>query len=118
MRRSHSKAQDFNSFDPQRRIGGQDWLPSAHTMNGLKRLDSVQFCVEDVLKRGIPGDLMETGVWRGGACILMRGVLKADGLTDRTVWLADSFEGLPAPKAALYPHDRGSNHHHFGFLAT
>ena len=51
----------------------------------------------------MPGDLIETGVWRGGATIFMRAMLKARGVTDRTVWVADSFEGLPEPDAEKYP---------------
>jgi hypothetical protein len=58
-------------------------------------LDNVQFCVEDVLRHKVPGDLIEAGAWRGGITILMRGILKAYGDTDRKVWVADSFEGLP-----------------------
>jgi len=38
--------------------------------------------------------LIETGVWRGGATIFMRAILKAHGVTDRTVWVADPFEGF------------------------
>jgi Macrocin-O-methyltransferase (TylF) len=36
-------------------------------------------------------------VWRGGVCIYARAVLKAYGVTDRRVWLADSFQGIPDP---------------------
>ena len=43
-------------------------------MIGLKRLDNIQYCVETVLHDKIPGDLVETGVWRGGASIFMRAV--------------------------------------------
>jgi len=64
-------------------------------MAGLKRLNNVQHCVEQILADGVAGDFIETGVWRGGSSILMRGVLKAYGVTDRKVWLADSFAGLP-----------------------
>jgi hypothetical protein len=76
-------------------------------MIGLPRLNNIQACVEDVIRNGIEGDLIETGVWRGGATIFMRAILKAHGVTDRTVWVADSFEGLPAIKAddALYAQD-------------
>jgi hypothetical protein len=56
-----------------------------------------------VLQERIAGDLIETGVWRGGACIFMRGVLKAYGVTNRTVWVADSFAGLPPGDLASYP---------------
>jgi len=84
-------------FDPAARAEGRDWLPDADTMIGLKRLDNLQSCIEEVLREGIPGDLIETGVWRGGACIFMRAILKAYGDTLRKVWVADSFEGLPKP---------------------
>ncbi|MGH7489449.1 MAG: TylF/MycF/NovP-related O-methyltransferase, partial [bacterium] len=68
-------------FDPALRAEGRDWPPNADSMIGLKRLDNLQFCVEDVLARKVPGDLIETGVWRGGATILMRAVLKAHGVS-------------------------------------
>lgn len=93
------------------RIDGWAWLPEAHTMIGARRLDNLQQCIEDVLERGVPGDLIEAGVWRGGASIFMRAVLKAHGVEDRTVWLADSFQGLPPPNEALYPADAGDLHH-------
>ena len=64
-------------FDETKRLEGRDWPAYAHTMIGLKRLDNLQFCVEDVLTKGVPGDLIETGVWRGGATIFMRAILKA-----------------------------------------
>ena len=69
----------------------------------LVRLDNLRTCIEDVIARGVPGDLIETGVWRGGATIFMRAVLRAHGVTDRTVWVADSFEGLPRPDAEKFP---------------
>lgn len=85
---------------------GLDWPASAETMVGLKRLDNLQNCIVDVLRKGVPGDLMETGVWRGGASIFMRAVLKAYSVHDRSVWLADSFQGLPKPDPVRYPADR------------
>ncbi len=87
--------------------GGRAWLTPAHTMIGRKRLENIQFCVERVLADGIGGDLIETGVWRGGATIFMRGILKAHDVADRAVWVADSFEGLPPPDAVNYPADSG-----------
>jgi O-methyltransferase len=69
----------------------------SHTMIGKKRLDNIQYCMETVINEDIPGDMIETGIWRGGATIFMRGVLAAYGITERFVWAADSFEGVPAP---------------------
>ena len=66
-------------------------------MVGLARMDNIHACVETVISDGISGDLIETGVWRGGSTILMKAVLQRNGVTDRTVWVADSFEGLPPP---------------------
>lgn len=84
---------------------GIDWPEHAETMSGLRRLDNVQDCILDVVERGVPGDLIETGVWRGGTAIFMRAVLAALGDRERTVWAADSFEGLPKPDASRYPLD-------------
>jgi O-methyltransferase len=95
---------DFRLKD---RIEGFDWPSEAETMVGVKRLDNVQQCVVDVLRRGVAGDLVETGVWRGGTSIFMRGILAAYGDHTRTVWLADSFQGLPRPDEKKYPKDAG-----------
>ena len=94
-------------LDPQLRSQGLDWPVHAETMIGLARLDNLQQAVETVLTERVPGDLIETGVWRGGACILMRAVLAAYGDSDRTVWAADSFQGLPRPDSETYPADTG-----------
>lgn len=84
-------------FDPQARAEGRDnpFQSLAETMLGLPRLDHLQHCVTDVIRRGVPGDVIETGVWRGGATIFMRAVLKAYHETERIVWVADSFQGFP-----------------------
>jgi hypothetical protein len=87
-------------------------------MIGQKRLDNLHRCIERVLAANVPGDLVETGVWRGGATILMRGVLKAYGIRDRAVWVADSFRGVPAPNPKTYPHDRGMQFHRVPLLAV
>ena len=81
----------------RRRVEGEDFSDVAHSMLSLARLDNVQYCVEKVLEDRVPGDLIETGVMRGGTVILMRAILKAHGISDRCVWAADSFEGLPPP---------------------
>jgi O-methyltransferase len=69
------------------------WPARAETMIGPARLANVRWCVQDVVGRGVPGDVIETGVWRGGATIMMRAVLRALGDTERIVWVADSFQG-------------------------
>lgn len=88
-------APEPGTFVDERRAGGEDWPMNAQTMVGMKRLDNLQQCAEQVIADGVPGDFIETGVWRGGACILLRAILKAHGVEDRTVWAADSFEGMP-----------------------
>jgi O-methyltransferase len=98
-----------SSFDPAARIEGKDWPANAETMVGLKRLENLHFCIRDILERNIPGDLMETGVWRGGASIFMRAVLKTHNVRDRIIWVADSFEGLPRPDGR-YRQDEGDKH--------
>jgi O-methyltransferase len=105
-------------YDPELRANGRDWPARADSMIGLRRMDNIQHCIETVIRDDVPGDLIETGVWRGGATIFMRGALKAFGDTERTVWAADSFEGLPAPDAARYPADAGDTFYKKGGLAV
>jgi O-methyltransferase/8-demethyl-8-(2,3-dimethoxy-alpha-L-rhamnosyl)tetracenomycin-C 4'-O-methyltransferase len=105
-------------FDRDARARGMDWPSRAHSMIGQKRMLQLQRAAELVIEQRIPGDFIETGVWRGGACILLRAVLKAYGVQDRTVWLADSFAGLPPPDAARYPADRGADLHTYTALAV
>lgn len=75
----------------------------AVSMVPLARLDQLQNCIVDVVRNGVAGDLVETGVWRGGVTIFMRALLKVLGDPDRQVWAADSFEGLPEPDPVKYP---------------
>src|SRR5437868_4937017 len=82
--------QKLKPFDEGERINGYDWPAMAQTMIGWKRLENIQTCIEDIIARDVPGDLIETGVWRGGAIIFMRAILKAYGINDRCVWGADS----------------------------
>jgi len=104
--------------DAKKRETGCDRSPIAHTMIGHKRLENIQRCVEDVILKNVPGDLIETGVWRGGATIFMRAILLAYDVKDRVVWVADSFEGCPAPDVKEYPQDTGDTLHASGELAV
>lgn len=70
---------------------------SSLTLLPADRLISLMTHVDVVIKEGVPGDFVECGVWRGGASFLMALRAEAAGIRDRTVWMFDSFEGLPAP---------------------
>ena len=105
-------------FDPKVRERGLDWSERAQTMIGDKRLANLRELVSDLLERNVPGDLIETGVWRGGSCILMRAILLAYGDAHRKVWVADSFAGLPPGNESLYPADAGSEFHRYAELSV
>jgi len=113
--RSATKDRDIRiveagEFDGATREVGRDWPADAETMVGLKRLANVRECLESVIADGVPGDFIETGAWRGGTCIYARAILAAHGVTDRVVWVADSFEGLPAFDGR-FEADAGDQHH-------
>ncbi len=87
-------------------VAARNFLFTAHTMIGEARLDNIHECLDTIVRDDIPGDLIETGVWKGGATIFMRGFLAAHNLQNRVVWVADSFEGLPPPS---HERDQGWN---------
>jgi O-methyltransferase len=98
------------------RAMGADWPFSGLTMVGMRRLDDLQRCVETIVEDEVPGDLIEAGAWRGGASILMRATLDALG-AGRTVWVADSFEGLPKPDES-FPEDHALDLSWLDYLAV
>jgi len=81
-----------------------------YTMLTPELLSNIEYCIRDVVSNNIPGDFMECGVWKGGACIYAKQVLN-ELKENRKVYLADSFQGLPAPNSEKYPEDSGDNHH-------
>lgn len=76
----------------------EDWSDStsttALTLIGPTLLDELQELIEQAVKDDVPGDFVETGVWRGGACIWAAAVLESLG-SDKRVYACDSYEGLP-----------------------
>lgn len=117
-RRSELVLIDKSQRDPRQRLEGRDWPVSGQTMVGLARLDNIQRCLAQIFADKVPGDIIEAGVWRGGSSIFMQAVLRINGETERNVWLADSFQGLPAPDEAKYPADKGMPLHLFQELAV
>jgi O-methyltransferase len=107
-----------DGFDPIRRELGRDWPARAQTMIGTARMRNLRILCERALAERIPGDLIETGVWRGGACIYMRGILAAHGDPTRRVFVADSFRGLPPANPSQYPADEGDTHNTYTQLAV
>jgi hypothetical protein len=70
----------------------------AHTMLPDARLVHLAQMVQTVLAEGVPGNFVECGTWRGGASFLMADLLRRRGVSDRKVWLCDSFEGHRPPE--------------------
>lgn len=101
----HEKDKKHTAYD---KYYGRYWPAQAHTMAGVPRLENVEFCVKSVIEDDIPGDLIECGVWRGGIAILMQAILKAYGQTNRRVFVADSFEGLPEADLENWPKDKSN----------
>ena len=92
-------SRELSGDDLRFRAAGLDWPLHGLSMVGLSRLDDLQRCVETVVADGIGGDLIECGSWRGGAAMLMRATLDSLGESDRSVFVADSFQGFPAAQA-------------------
>jgi O-methyltransferase len=103
------RAKDYYLFKrlyptPEDRDNGLYWPGQGQTMIGLRRLRNVRVCVETVLRDNIPGDVIETGVWRGGCCIYMKAILACQR-SDKVLWVADSFQGVPKPNPAKFAAD-------------
>jgi hypothetical protein len=97
-------------YSKELRQNGKDWPTEADTMVGMKRLDNLHDCCWTAVRESVPGDFVETGIWRGGCGILMRAILDVLKDRQRRVWLFDSFEGLPKPDSESFPQDKDDPH--------
>lgn len=66
------------------------------TMLGSERLWGLYQAVELAVVDGLPGDIVECGTAKGGSAALMGLVLKGMG-SDKSLYVCDTFEGIPAP---------------------
>ena len=108
----------YDEFDEPVRAEGLDWPTRAHTMIGLKRLANVRECVENVLADRVPGDLIETGAWRGGTTIFMRASQSPRGQSTARSGLPTRLPDFRLQTLVRYPHDQGDTLHKFPQLAV
>lgn len=87
-----------------------NWGPDRISMVPWNSLEHLHKAIEDTVSRNIPGDFVETGAWRGGACIIAKSVYN-DLKVNKKVYVVDSFEGLPPPDVEKYPDDKNDTHY-------
>lgn len=66
-----------------------------YTQTSLERVAALADAVQYVVRRGIPGDFVECGVWRGGSSMAVALTLLRLGVRDRRLWLYDTFGSMP-----------------------
>jgi hypothetical protein len=66
-------------------------------MTTPQRIVATIDAVTYVLRRDIPGALVECGVWKGGSVLAMIRALQSKGVDDRDIYLFDTFEGMTRP---------------------
>lgn len=69
-----------------------------YSMTSIERLYDLYKSVEYVVKAGIPGSIVECGVWKGGSMMLVAATLRHLGAIDRLLALYDTFDGHPPVK--------------------
>jgi hypothetical protein len=107
--RLNTKKNELGAFNLEAREVGGDWTYLGDTMTGWARIRNVADLLKDVIENQVPGDYMETGVWRGGSSMFARAVLRTyDNQADkRKSFVCDSFRGLPPGDKNLAKGDHG-----------
>lgn len=85
----------LSDFLPEERAIIGKALP--YTMTSVERLATLLNAATYVAKNNIPGDVVECGVWRGGSMMVTALTLLAHGDSSRSLYLYDTFEGMPPP---------------------
>lgn len=70
-----------------------------YTFTTIEPMYSLYLSVQYVIKNNIPGDFVECGVWKGGSAMLIAKTLLASGITNRNIYLYDTYEGMSEPTA-------------------
>lgn len=84
-------------FDEHDRLLVQRIISAHLTMVSPERLFATLLACRYVLRRGIPGDFLECGVWRGGNSLIAASVFSRAKATERRVKLFDTFTGMTEP---------------------
>jgi len=71
-----------------------------YTMTSKERMYVLFNAIHFIIKARIPGDFVECGVWKGGSVMMIAATLKSMGITDRTIYLYDTFDGMTPPTDA------------------
>jgi O-methyltransferase len=69
----------------------------AYTVVEPERCYALYHAVRYIIRNGIQGDFVECGVWKGGSVMLIAYTLLEAGITDRKIYLYDTFEGMTKP---------------------
>jgi hypothetical protein len=94
----------INEDGVKQRENGLGWPINGYSMIGMKRLNNIQFCIESVVKNKVDGDFISNPTK------VQHQLENIFNVTfNGTVWVADSFEGLPKPNTTLYPEDAGDD---------
>ena len=73
-----------------------NWGGTGFSLLPWTAIEHLDFAIRDTISRNVEGDFLETGAWRGGACIVAKSIYN-EIAPDKKVYVADSFEGLPKP---------------------
>src|SRR5438876_2728220 len=65
-----------------------------YTLVGPERMHNLYLLAHRIEDEGIPGDVVECGVYKGGTAAILASVATHSKMR-RTVWLFDSLQGMP-----------------------
>ena len=70
-----------------------------YTMTSIERMYALYNAVTYIVKNNIAGSFVECGVWRGGSSMMIALTLKELGVSNRALYLYDTYEGMSEPTA-------------------
>jgi hypothetical protein len=85
--------------DMEAEFAGVLALCAPFSMTSPERMYALWKAARHVVDAGVPGDVVECGVWRGGSSMLAARALLDRESRDRVLWLFDTFEGMSEPTA-------------------
>jgi hypothetical protein len=102
IRQMRVRADELRAERRSGRFRGADRMaPHLALTVGRTRLDALHRALDDLRRDAVWGDLVVVGAGRGGTAIFLQAYLDSWDMTDRTLWVVDTFHPPPSGAADL-----------------
>ena len=102
MRQIIKNLLSMSGYEIRKKDNVNKFYEDVYSLNQTKTMIPIDLYINNLklaetYLQNIQGDVVECGVWKGGSTMMMVKTLMQAGITDREIYLYDTYEGMPEP---------------------